>query len=41
MSRPQTHAGSARYLEDNAVVEWRKAYINYRGLKKLSEQRRW
>ncbi|MCO5589729.1 hypothetical protein L7F22_043697 [Adiantum nelumboides] len=25
----------ARYLEENVVVEWRKAYINYRGLKKL------
>lgn len=28
---------SARYLEDNAVSEWSRAYINYRGLKKLSE----
>lgn len=26
---------SARYLEENAVVEWRKAYINYRGLKRV------
>ncbi|KAI3625780.1 hypothetical protein CBS9595_001141 [Malassezia furfur] len=26
---------NARYLEENAVDEWRKAYINYRGLKKL------
>ncbi|WFD42121.1 Xenotropic and polytropic retrovirus receptor 1 [Malassezia psittaci] len=26
---------SARYLEENAVDEWRKAYIDYRGLKKL------
>lgn len=26
---------SARYLEENVVVEWRKVYINYRGLKKL------
>lgn len=25
----------AQYLERNAVEEWRKAYINYRGLKKL------
>ncbi|WFC98037.1 Xenotropic and polytropic retrovirus receptor 1 [Malassezia yamatoensis] len=25
----------ARYLEENAVDEWRKAYIDYRGLKKL------
>lgn len=25
----------ARYLEENVVVEWRRAYINYRGLKKL------
>jgi hypothetical protein len=25
----------ARYLEENAVVEWRKVYINYRGLKKV------
>ncbi|WFD07701.1 Xenotropic and polytropic retrovirus receptor 1 [Malassezia vespertilionis] len=25
----------ARYLEENEVDEWRKAYINYRGLKKL------
>lgn len=28
-------AHSARYLEENAVDEWRRAYINYRGLKKL------
>lgn len=26
---------SARYLEENSVDEWRRAYINYRGLKKL------
>lgn len=26
---------SARYLEENVVVEWRRAYINYRGLKKV------
>ena len=25
----------ARYLEENAVDEWRKAYLNYAGLKKL------
>jgi hypothetical protein len=25
----------ARYLEENIVVEWRRAYINYRGLKRL------
>lgn len=28
-------SNSARYLEENVVVEWRKAYINYRGLKKV------
>lgn len=26
---------SAQYLDRNAVEEWRKAYINYKGLKKL------
>lgn len=30
-----TPSSSARYLEENVVVEWRRAYINYRGLKKL------
>ncbi|PWN43947.1 EXS-domain-containing protein [Ceraceosorus guamensis] len=28
----------ARYLDDSAVVEWKRAYINYRGLKRLIKQ---
>ena len=28
----------AKYLEDQSVPEWRKAYINYKGLKKRLKQ---